>query len=163
MSEMLKNFANSMNNPNMSDNFKNIFNNMANSNINNSSTSNNSNGNYTNDSKTSSKSNQHASCADNSEAVYNNTCNDRNNFEADGSSSTNNIFGNLDINTIMKIQQIMNSLNDKQSDSRSNLLMSLKPYLKESRKSKVDQYIQLMKIGKIFETMNPLGGGKKYV
>lgn len=71
-------------------------------------------------------------------------------------SSTNN-FSNIDMNTIIKIQQIMNSMNNTQNDSRTNLLLSLKPYLKESRKSKVDQYIQLMKMGKIFEIMNPLG------
>ena len=58
----------------------------------------------------------------------------------------------------------MNSMNnDKQNDSRTNLLKSLKPYLKESRKDKVDQYIQLMKMGKVFEIMNPLGGDKKNV
>lgn len=77
-------------------------------------------------------------------------------------SATNN-FGNIDMNTIFKMQQIMNSMNSSQNDSRTNLLLSLKPYLKESRKSKVDQYIQLMKMGKVFEIMNPLGntGGDK--
>jgi hypothetical protein len=75
----------------------------------------------------------------------------------------NDMFGNIDMNTIFKIQQIMSSINDKQNDSRTNLLLSLKPYLKESRKSKVDQYIQLMKMEKIFEIMNPLGGDSKNV
>ena len=35
--------------------------------------------------------------------------------------------------------------------------MSLKPYLKESRRNKVDQYVQLLKMEKIFEVINPLG------
>ena len=61
------------------------------------------------------------------------------------------------------MQQIMSSLNNNQDDSRANLLRSLKPYLKDSRKNKVDQYIQLMKMGKIFEIMNPLGGDNKNV
>ena len=62
------------------------------------------------------------------------------------------------------MQKIMNSINnDKQNDSRTNLLMSLKPYLKDSRKNKVDKYIQLMKMGKIFEIINPLGGDNKNV
>ncbi len=86
-----------------------------------------------------------------------------NNSDASFENSSNNIFGNLDMNTILKLQQIMNSMNDKQNDSRTNLLMSLKPYLKESRKNKVDQYIQLMKMEKIFEIMNPLGGDSKHV
>lgn len=68
------------------------------------------------------------------------------------------------MNTIPKMQKIMSSMNnDKQADYRTNLLMSLKPYLKESRKGKVDQYVQLMKMGKIFEIMNPLGGDNKHV
>ena len=68
------------------------------------------------------------------------------------------------MNTILKIQKIINTMNnDKQNDSRTNLLNSLKPYLKKSRKDKVDQYIQLMKMGKVFEIMNPLGGDKKNV
>lgn len=78
--------------------------------------------------------------------------------------SSNNPFGDFDMNTILKMQKIMSSMNnDKQADYRTNLLMSLKPYLKESRKGKVDQYVQLMKMGKIFEIMNPLGGDNKHV
>ena len=99
-----------------------------------------------------------------------NTNNTENNNDTQTSEDTRtnsgnfNGFGNIDMNTIIKMQQIMNSINDKQNDSRTNLLLSLKPYLKESRKSKVDQYIQLMKMEKIFEVMNPLGnmgGGNK--
>ena len=84
------------------------------------------------------------------------------NFD-NSSNTTNNPFENFDMNTFFKMQQIMSSMNDNQNDSRTNLLMSLKPYLKESRKNKVDQYIQLMKIGKIIEIMNPLGGDSKHV
>ncbi len=87
---------------------------------------------------------------------------EKNNFE-NTNSNTNNAFENFDINTFMKMQQIMSSMNNNQDDSRTNLLKSLKPYLKESRKNKVDQYIQLMKMGKIFEIMNPLGGDSKHV
>ena len=90
----------------------------------------------------------------------NNNSNENNQTDA---KTTNNPFENIDINTIMKMQQIMSSMNDKQNDSRTNLLLSLKPYLKESRKNKVDQYIQLMKMEKIFEIMNPLGGDNKHV
>ena len=85
------------------------------------------------------------------------------NSSFNGFSDFNNIFGNIDMNTLFKMQQIMSSLNSKENDSRTNLLMSLKPYLKESRKNKVDQYIQLMKMEKVFEIMNPLGGEKKNV
>ena len=103
----------------------------------------------------------------NTEINYESTDNTSNgqteNIDSNNETETNNIFGNIDLNTIMKMQQIMSSLNNSGNDSRTNLLLSLKPYLKESRKNKVDQYIQLMKMGKIFEMMNPLGGENKYV
>ena len=79
------------------------------------------------------------------------------------SSTTNNPFENFDMNTFIKMQQILSSMNNSQNDSRTNLLLSLKPYLKESRKNKVDQYIQLLKIEKVFEIMNPLGGDNQHV
>ena len=97
--------------------------------------------------------------------MLNSMANNNNNTSSnnDSNDSATNNFGNIDMNTIFKMQQIMNSMNNSQNDSRTNLLLSLKPYLKESRKNKVDQYIQLMKMGKVFEIMNPLGnvGGDK--
>lgn len=95
----------------------------------------------------------------------NSNINSNNNSQnSNQNSSSNNPFGDFDMNTILKMQKIMSSMNnDKQADYRINLLMSLKPYLKESRKGKVDQYVQLMKMGKIFEIMNPLGGDNKHV
>lgn len=150
MSELMKNFSQMMNNGQMPDNIKNIL-----SSMNNGGNGNNSNTN---------KSNTNNNCNnDNNTDNCNNFANSNDNTNSNNN-STNNIFGDIDINTILKIQKIMNSMNnDKQNDSRTNLLMSLKPYLKETRKSKVDQYIQLMKMGKVFEIMNPLGGDKKNV
>lgn len=87
-----------------------------------------------------------------------------NNSENNSTSNSENIFDNIDMDTIVKLQKAMNSINnDSQADSRTNLLMSLKPYLKESRRGKVDQYVKLMKMGKVFEIMNPLGGDTKNV
>lgn len=137
MSEMINNFSKMMNNQNIPDNMKNMFNNFNTSNPKNNNT--------------------------NNTDFNNNTNNFTENNNSTNSSDTNNIFGNIDMGTLLKMQQIMSSLNDKQNDSRANLLNSLKPYLKEHRKKKVDQYIQLMKMGKIFEIMNPLGGDNKNV
>ena len=67
----------------------------------------------------------------------------------------------IDINTILKMKQVMDSINSNKDDPRTNLLLSLKPYLKESRQKKVDQYIKLFGIGKAFETFNILGGESK--
>lgn len=70
--------------------------------------------------------------------------------------NTNNTnpFGNIDMNTILRIKQIMEKMNQNKNDPRSNLLISLKPYLKPSRKQKVDQYIQLFSMGSIMENFN---------
>lgn len=68
---------------------------------------------------------------------------------------------NIDIGTMLKMKSIIDSMNQQQNDPRANLLRSLKPYLKPSRKEKVDQYIKLFGMGKVFEVLNPLGGEKK--
>lgn len=93
-----------------------------------------------------------------------------NNFSSSGksdlgtSSSNNNTSfdtSGIDFDTILKMKTIMDSMNNPQNDPRSNLLKSLKPYLRDSRKSKVDQYIKIFSMGKVFEAFNPLGGDKK--
>ncbi len=81
---------------------------------------------------------------------------------ASSQSDTNNIFSNIDMNTILKIKQIMEKMNQKKDDPRANLLLSLKPYLKPSRKQKVDQYIELFQMGNMMENLGPMfmGGDK---
>ena len=66
-------------------------------------------------------------------------------------SSQNNL--NLDINTIMKMKSIMENMNNK-NNPRANLLYSLKPYLRDSKKNKVDQYVNMLNISKIADIMN---------
>lgn len=66
----------------------------------------------------------------------------------------------IDFETIMRMKSIIDKMNVK-DDPRSNLLQSLKPYLKDSRKSKVDQYIQLMNMSKVMEMFSSMGGDKK--
>ena len=67
----------------------------------------------------------------------------------------------FDMATIMKLKRVMESMKSSSNDPRANLLQSLKPYLKESRKEKVDQYIQIFGMGKVFEMLNPLGGDSR--
>ena len=67
--------------------------------------------------------------------------------------STQNSNFNLDINTIMKMKSIMENMNNK-NDPRANLLYSLKPYLRDSKKDKLDQYVNLLNISKIADFMN---------
>ena len=82
------------------------------------------------------------------------------NNKSDNNNSTSS--PDIDINTILKMKQVMDSMNSNKDDPRTNLLLSLKPYLKESRKQKVDQYIKLFGLGKAFETFNSLGGETKH-
>lgn len=84
-------------------------------------------------------------------------------YSRETSSADNNQpeISNFDIGTMLKMKSIIDSMNKQQNDPRANLLRSLKPYLKNSRKEKVDQYIKLFSMGKVFEMINPLGGGDK--
>ena len=82
-----------------------------------------------------------------------------NNFN-NNNSSDNNPFSNIDMGTILKIKQIMENMNNAKNSPRANLLLSLKPYLKPSRKEKVDQYIQLFSMGELIENLKPTGGDK---
>ena len=59
-------------------------------------------------------------------------------------------FSNIDMNTILKMKSIMDKMNNS-NDPRSNLLYSLKPYLREGRKEKIDQYANLLNIAKMTE------------
>lgn len=79
----------------------------------------------------------------------NNMLNNNNN----SSTSTNNNNFNLDMNTILKMKSIMENMNNK-NDPRANLLYSLKPYLRDSKKEKLDQYVNLLNVSKIAELMN---------
>ena len=84
-----------------------------------------------------------------------NSYNTNNNFENErqNTNTSNNFdFSNIDMNTILKMKSIMEKMNTS-NDPRSNLLYSLKPYLREERKGKVDQYANLLNVAKIAELL----------
>lgn len=85
----------------------------------------------------------------------NSTSNNFNNTENNGFD-----FSNIDMATIMKLKNAMDSINSKKNDSRTNLLMSLKPYLKPSKKEKLEQYMKLLNISSVLEVFNTMGGDK---
>lgn len=84
-----------------------------------------------------------------------NMLNSSNQSNANSSQQTTQQQGNfnLDINTIMKMKSIMENMNNK-NDPRANLLYSLKPYLRDNKKEKLDQYVNLLNVSKIAELMN---------
>ena len=74
--------------------------------------------------------------------------------------NNSNSQSNIDFDTIIRMKTIIDKINTK-DDPRAKLLESLKPYLKESRKNKVDQYVQLMNMSKVFESFNLFNGDNK--
>lgn len=74
-----------------------------------------------------------------------NTSNSSNNNTANNG---NFDFSQIDMNTILKMKSVMEKLNNS-NDPRSNLLYSLKPYLREEKKGKIDQYANLLNVAKI--------------
>ena len=95
--------------------------------------------------------------ADNKNSASQNSNNNSSNFSGNQNSSFNT--NGIDFETIMKMKSIIDKMNVK-DDPRSNLLYSLKPYLKDSRKSKIDQYIQLMNMSKVLDVFPFIGGDK---
>lgn len=72
-----------------------------------------------------------------------NTSNLNNNFD----------FSGIDMNTIMKMSSVIGKMNNSKDDPRANLLNSLKPYLRDSKKGKLDNYMNLLNVTKIAEIM----------
>lgn len=85
-----------------------------------------------------------------------NFSNNSNNSENSNSDDLNNInnfdFSKIDVNMILKMKSIMENLNSS-NDPRSNLLYSLKPYLRDEKKSKIDQYANLLNFAKVAEVL----------
>lgn len=76
--------------------------------------------------------------------------------------SNNNGFdlSNLDINTVIKMSSAINKMKDSKNDPRANLLNSLKPYLRDSKKGQLDNYMNLLNVAKIAEIMKDNNKGE---
>lgn len=77
-------------------------------------------------------------------------------------SSDESSFPNIDMDTIIRIGQVMSAIQSSNNSNSANLLRSLKPYLKPSRQNKVDEYIQLLNLEQVMNVMNNLGGDHKH-
>lgn len=77
------------------------------------------------------------------------------NNQAQTKNSTSNNFdlNNIDMDTIMKFSSAFGKIKNSKNDPRSNLLNSLKPYLRDEKKEKIDQYMNLLNVSKIAEIM----------
>ena len=86
--------------------------------------------------------------------THNDSKNTEKSDNLDSSANSNTFdFSNIDINTMMKIKSVMEKMNHS-SDPRSNLLQSLKPYLRDEKKSKLDQYSKLLDMTTLMELFN---------
>lgn len=79
---------------------------------------------------------------------------------SDNSNNNNFDFSNLDMNTIMKMSSAINKMNNSKNDPRANLLNSLKPYLRDSKKGQLDNYMNLLNVAKIAEIMKDNNKGE---
>lgn len=141
--EMIQNFSSIMqNNNSSSDNLKDSSNSYHEQNST-QDTNTNSNKNL----NSSSNLNPNASSSSNSNTNTSSNTNNSNN-----ASNNNFDFNNIDMNTILKMKSVIEKMNSK-NDPRSNLLYSLKPYLREERKEKLDQYANLLNVAKIADLL----------
>lgn len=129
-----------LNNENISDELKNILSNMA----------------TNNNKETKSTESISPDAISNLMSMLKNNSSSNTNSNPESNSNSEN---NIDFETIIKLKNMMDKMNSK-DDPRSKLLISLKPYLKESRKSKVDQYIQFLNMSKVFNLFSK--GDKKH-
>lgn len=83
----------------------------------------------------------------------NNSKSSENSNGTNNNNSSNNFdFSNIDPNAILKMQSILKKMNNS-NDPRSNLLNSLKPYLRDGKKEKLDQYSNFLNMAKIAEIL----------
>ena len=82
----------------------------------------------------------------------NNECN--NNCDTNNSGNNNTDF-NIDIETLLKFKDIFQKINDN-NNPRNRLLYSLKPFLKDSRKEKLDEYIKIANLLVIMNIINDM-------
>lgn len=67
-------------------------------------------------------------------------------------------FDQFDTATLLKFQKLFGLLNSKNNSQDEQLLKALKPYMRDSKKGKIDQYIKLLHIMQIFEKFQEMGG-----
>ena len=75
-------------------------------------------------------------------------------FEMASILNGNNNFEMPDIETIMKISQIMKSINSTENNAGTNLLYSLKPFLRKTKQEKLNQYVNILKISSVISELN---------
>ena len=82
--------------------------------------------------------------------IFNNDNNNDSNSENNNQSDFN-----IDIETLIKFKDIFQKINDN-NNPRNRLLYSLKPFLKDSRRKKLDEYIKIANLLVIMNIINDM-------
>lgn len=94
------------------------------------------------------------------DSFFENTDNDFN----EKVNNKNNIFANIDLNQMIMINNIIQKLSNNQNDKSTDLLLSLKPFLSNDKKQKIDvalNFLQIMKIAPLLQNLNMFKEGEK--
>lgn len=89
------------------------------------------------------------------------------NMLKNNNSSTSQINANTpnfempDMETMMKITQIMKTMNSSENNAGTNLLYSLKPFLRKSKQDKLSQYANILKISSVISELNKNNSSEK--
>ena len=99
------------------------------------------------------------SASDTSADEGNPTPTDTNGTDVSGQNGAGNIFSGLgNIDTLMKIQKVMNTVSSTKDSAAASFLQALKPYLSKERRNKVDQAAKLIAVTKALKAFKELGG-----
>ncbi len=70
-----------------------------------------------------------------------------------GSTDSSDSGFDFDLEMFFKLQKIMSAMQSSKNDENARLLMSLKPFLHESRRNKVDRAVKLMNMSKVLSVI----------
>ncbi len=68
--------------------------------------------------------------------------------------------GMPDTETMLKMMRLMQAMNSQDASASMNLLYALKPFLRDSKKDKVEQCANFLKMSRILQEWNKSGGDK---
>ncbi len=72
-----------------------------------------------------------------------------------GASSEDSTAGGFDMGMLLRVQELMSMMQNNDADTQ--LLLALRPHLKESRQKKVDQAVKLLKLYAVFSAVKENG------
>ena len=94
--------------------------------------------------------------AEDNKSKHNENTENTENSENPQNDSSNDIFGNIDLEAIMKLGEMLSAMNSA-SDKNTQLLLALKPHLRPENRQKVDNALRLIKIINILPLLKESG------